>query len=193
MAQLASALQWDRGRWIWLLSIVVFFHILLFLGDGITLSSALRTRRDCGRRLVAAAHGPRRAPGSASSDPQRVGSRAAVVLVRIGLRRGRLGDHRVRRRARDQLGPLVAESLGSAGTSGPRVSCIRSWPRGVSRIWRRAAGIAGYCSAVSSRNSASSSINTSSAARRLWSSSMRICMGRQLVLPLGLHSAGVSL
>jgi rhomboid family GlyGly-CTERM serine protease len=37
-AELAHALQWDRGRWIWLLSIVVFFHVLLALGDGVTLS-----------------------------------------------------------------------------------------------------------------------------------------------------------
>jgi len=37
-AQLAAALQWDRGRWIWLLLIVVFFHILLALGDSVTLS-----------------------------------------------------------------------------------------------------------------------------------------------------------
>jgi rhomboid family GlyGly-CTERM serine protease len=36
--ELARALQWDRGRWIWLLLIVVFFHILLILGDGFTLS-----------------------------------------------------------------------------------------------------------------------------------------------------------
>ncbi len=37
-AEFAHALQWDRGRWIWLLSIVVFFHILLALGDGVTLT-----------------------------------------------------------------------------------------------------------------------------------------------------------
>jgi len=36
-AEVASALQWDRGRWIWLLLIVVALDILLALGDRVTL------------------------------------------------------------------------------------------------------------------------------------------------------------
>ncbi len=35
--QLAAALQWDRGRWIWLLLIALFLHGLLALGDSVTL------------------------------------------------------------------------------------------------------------------------------------------------------------
>jgi rhomboid family GlyGly-CTERM serine protease len=36
--QLAAALQWDRGRWIWLLLIVLFLHAVLALGDSVTLA-----------------------------------------------------------------------------------------------------------------------------------------------------------
>ncbi len=36
--QLAAALQWDRGRWIWLLLILLFLHGLLALGDSVTLA-----------------------------------------------------------------------------------------------------------------------------------------------------------
>ena len=36
--QLAAALQWDRGRWIWLLLIALFLHGLLALGDSATLA-----------------------------------------------------------------------------------------------------------------------------------------------------------
>jgi len=34
---LAAALQWDRGRWIWLLLIVLFLQALWALGDSVTL------------------------------------------------------------------------------------------------------------------------------------------------------------
>jgi len=37
-AQLGAALQWDRGRWIWLLLILLFLHCLLGLGDSVTLA-----------------------------------------------------------------------------------------------------------------------------------------------------------
>ena len=36
--ELAAALQWDRGRWIWLLLIALFLHGLLALGDSATLA-----------------------------------------------------------------------------------------------------------------------------------------------------------
>src|SRR5258708_22308803 len=32
-AQIAAALQWDRGRWIWLLVILLLLHAVLGLGD----------------------------------------------------------------------------------------------------------------------------------------------------------------
>ncbi|HEX4153138.1 MAG TPA: rhombosortase [Steroidobacteraceae bacterium] len=34
-ARIAEALQWDRGRWIWLLAIVLFLDLVLGLGDNI--------------------------------------------------------------------------------------------------------------------------------------------------------------
>ena len=34
-AQIARALQWDRGRWIWLLAIVLSLDLVLALGDNI--------------------------------------------------------------------------------------------------------------------------------------------------------------
>jgi len=36
-AALLTALRWDRGRWLWLLSIVLVLHLLLALGDTATL------------------------------------------------------------------------------------------------------------------------------------------------------------
>jgi rhomboid family GlyGly-CTERM serine protease len=38
MAQILAALQWDRGRWIWLLLILLFLHVVLGLGDSVTLA-----------------------------------------------------------------------------------------------------------------------------------------------------------
>ena len=38
LAQTAAALQWDRGRWIWLLLIVLTLAALLGLGDSVTLA-----------------------------------------------------------------------------------------------------------------------------------------------------------
>jgi rhomboid family GlyGly-CTERM serine protease len=38
LAQTATALQWDRGRWIWLLLIVLTLAALLGLGDSVTLA-----------------------------------------------------------------------------------------------------------------------------------------------------------
>jgi rhomboid family GlyGly-CTERM serine protease len=35
LADFATALQWDRGRWIWLLAIVVFLDLVLGLGDSV--------------------------------------------------------------------------------------------------------------------------------------------------------------
>ena len=43
LTQTAAALQWDRGRWIWLLLIVLTLAALLGLGDSVTL--ALRSDR----------------------------------------------------------------------------------------------------------------------------------------------------
>jgi rhomboid family GlyGly-CTERM serine protease len=37
LAQIAAALQWDRGRWIWLLLIVLTLDLLLGLGDSVSL------------------------------------------------------------------------------------------------------------------------------------------------------------
>jgi rhomboid family GlyGly-CTERM serine protease len=37
-ARLAQALQWDRGRWIWLLLIMVFLHAVLAFGDAVELA-----------------------------------------------------------------------------------------------------------------------------------------------------------
>src|SRR6202046_2877977 len=34
--QIATALQWDRGRWIWLLAIVLALHAVLGLGDSVS-------------------------------------------------------------------------------------------------------------------------------------------------------------
>lgn len=34
-AQIGRALQWDRGRWIWLLAIVLSLHLVLALGDNV--------------------------------------------------------------------------------------------------------------------------------------------------------------
>lgn len=42
-ARIATALQWDRGRWFWLLLIVLALHALLALGDN--LSALLRYDR----------------------------------------------------------------------------------------------------------------------------------------------------
>ncbi len=36
IAQLGASLQWDRGRWIWLLLIVLLLNALFALGDGVT-------------------------------------------------------------------------------------------------------------------------------------------------------------
>src|ERR1700678_2617311 len=36
--QIAAALQWDRGRWIWLLAIVLVLDAVLGLGDSVTLA-----------------------------------------------------------------------------------------------------------------------------------------------------------
>jgi len=36
-AQIAAALQWDRGRWIWLLLIVLWLDAVLGLGDSVSL------------------------------------------------------------------------------------------------------------------------------------------------------------
>jgi len=44
VAQILAALQWDRGRWIWLLLILLFLHVVLGLGDSVTL--ALRYDRE---------------------------------------------------------------------------------------------------------------------------------------------------
>jgi rhomboid family GlyGly-CTERM serine protease len=38
VAQILAALQWDRGRWIWLLLILLFLHVVLGLGDSVTLA-----------------------------------------------------------------------------------------------------------------------------------------------------------
>ena len=38
LTQTAAALQWDRGRWIWLLLIVLALDALLGLGDSVTLA-----------------------------------------------------------------------------------------------------------------------------------------------------------
>ena len=35
LAQIAAALQWDRGRWIWLLLILLVLDVLLGLGDSV--------------------------------------------------------------------------------------------------------------------------------------------------------------
>jgi rhomboid family GlyGly-CTERM serine protease len=35
LTQIAAALQWDRGRWIWLLLIVLVLHAVLGLGDSV--------------------------------------------------------------------------------------------------------------------------------------------------------------
>jgi len=35
LAHIARALQWDRGRWVWLLAIVLSLHLVLALGDNI--------------------------------------------------------------------------------------------------------------------------------------------------------------
>jgi rhomboid family GlyGly-CTERM serine protease len=35
LAQFAVALQWDRGRWVWLLAIVLFLDLVLGLGDSV--------------------------------------------------------------------------------------------------------------------------------------------------------------
>jgi rhomboid family GlyGly-CTERM serine protease len=35
LAQFAAALQWDRGRWVWLLAIVLFLDLVLGLGDSV--------------------------------------------------------------------------------------------------------------------------------------------------------------
>src|ERR1700723_95427 len=48
-AQIAAALQWDRGRWIWLLLIVLWLDAGLGLGDSVSLilryeCSAIATR-----------------------------------------------------------------------------------------------------------------------------------------------------
>lgn len=42
-AQIANALQWDRGRWVWLLAIVLSLDLVLGLGD--TVGSLLRYDR----------------------------------------------------------------------------------------------------------------------------------------------------
>ncbi len=34
-AQIAAALQWDRGRWIWLLFILLLLDLVLGLGDSV--------------------------------------------------------------------------------------------------------------------------------------------------------------
>src|ERR1700761_7976726 len=36
LARVAAALQWDRGRWFWLLLIVLTLHALLALGDSVS-------------------------------------------------------------------------------------------------------------------------------------------------------------
>jgi len=36
--EIAASLQWDRGRWIWLLLALLFLHLVLGLGDSITLA-----------------------------------------------------------------------------------------------------------------------------------------------------------
>src|SRR5450432_3447740 len=35
LAQLAAALQWDRGRWIWLLALLLVLDLVLGLGDSV--------------------------------------------------------------------------------------------------------------------------------------------------------------
>jgi len=35
LAQIGRALQWDRGRWVWLLAIVLSLHLVLALGDNV--------------------------------------------------------------------------------------------------------------------------------------------------------------
>jgi len=36
LAHLAAALQWDRGRWVWLLLILLTLHLVLALGDSVS-------------------------------------------------------------------------------------------------------------------------------------------------------------
>ncbi len=43
LARIAASLQWDRGRWIWLLAIAVFLDLVLGLGDSV--DAALRYDR----------------------------------------------------------------------------------------------------------------------------------------------------
>ena len=42
-AQLAAGLQWDRGRWMWLLAIILVLDLVLGLGD--SMGEALRYDR----------------------------------------------------------------------------------------------------------------------------------------------------
>src|SRR5476651_2254916 len=36
LAQIAAALQWDRGRWFWLLAILLLLDLVLGLGDSVS-------------------------------------------------------------------------------------------------------------------------------------------------------------
>src|ERR1700680_2121071 len=36
LAEIAAALQWDRGRWIWLLGILLVLDVVLGLGDNVS-------------------------------------------------------------------------------------------------------------------------------------------------------------
>ena len=75
-------LQWDRGRWIWLLADSAGSRSGVGSWRQCRRSAALRSRRHCGRRLVAVAHRPHRASRRASPVAERVGPGADVVVVR---------------------------------------------------------------------------------------------------------------
>jgi len=146
-AQLAAALQWDRGRWIWLLLIVLFFHTLLALGDSVTLS----LRYD---RAALAAGGWWRLLTAhvVHLDLHHLILNDLGLVLMWSLF---AGDYDAVDWTIIVFSGALAISSGLGGSAPAstgmwehRVSYTRSWPQAALRIWRRETGTAGYCSAA---------------------------------------------
>jgi len=121
LSVVAAALQWDRGRWIWLLLILLLLGAVLGLGDSV--SALLRYDRGAiaagGWWRLLTAH-------IVHLDLHHLilnelGLVLIVVAVRLRLRSRGVVCNRVERRVGDQLGALVAKS--SRGMVCRRVGC----------------------------------------------------------------------
>jgi hypothetical protein len=143
-AQIAAALQWDRGRWIWLLGAVLALDLVLGLGDSV--AAMLRYDRS----------------GIAAGGWWRLLTAHIVHLDWHHLLLNELGlvlvwalfaadydpiewcDHRVLGSPRDQLGIMVAESARRLVCGRYPECCTPSWGQAARGISPSGPGTAGF-------------------------------------------------